>query len=158
MSSEFGTSFIFRGWVRVRVFAYGSGVRGRKVVSRDCALASDLVRALITGLTFIGWSPLCFDKFISNFLVIVEPDVNLVEEPCPRFFLFQIKADDELNFPDEREASESNTSHLVVGGALGTRKMHLTTKHGHKSMCHSVFLLHHIIFGVTTDLVWFSCS
>ena len=42
---EFGTSSAFRGWVRVRVLGYGSGVRGRKVKSRDCALASDLVRA-----------------------------------------------------------------------------------------------------------------
>ena len=42
---EFGTSFAFRGWVRVRVLGYGFGVRGRKVKSRDCALASDLVRA-----------------------------------------------------------------------------------------------------------------
>ena len=30
--------------VRVRVLGYGFGVRGRKVKSRDCALASDLVR------------------------------------------------------------------------------------------------------------------
>ena len=37
--------YTFRGWVRVRVLVYGSGVRGRKVKSRDCALASDLVRA-----------------------------------------------------------------------------------------------------------------
>ena len=42
---EFGTSSTFRGWVRVRVFGYGFGVRGRKVKSRDCALVSDLVRA-----------------------------------------------------------------------------------------------------------------
>ena len=42
---EFGTSSTFRGWVRV--LGYGSGVRGRKVKSRDCALASDLV-AMIT--------------------------------------------------------------------------------------------------------------
>ena len=42
---EFGTSSTFRGWFRVRVLGYGSGVRGRKVKSRDCALASDLVRA-----------------------------------------------------------------------------------------------------------------
>ena len=42
---EFGTSSAFRGWVRVRVLGYGFGVRGRKVKSRDCALASDLVRA-----------------------------------------------------------------------------------------------------------------
>ena len=42
---EFGTSSTFRGWVRVRVLGYGFGVRGRKVKSRDCALASDLVRA-----------------------------------------------------------------------------------------------------------------
>ena len=40
---EFGTSSTFRGWVRVRVLGYGSGVRGKKVKSRDCALASDLV-------------------------------------------------------------------------------------------------------------------
>ena len=43
---EFGASSAFRGWVRVRVSGYGFGVRGRKVKSRDCALASDLVRAL----------------------------------------------------------------------------------------------------------------
>ena len=44
---EFGTSSAStsRGWVRVRVLGYGFGVRGRKVKSRDCALASDLVRA-----------------------------------------------------------------------------------------------------------------
>ena len=42
---ELGTSSAFRGWVRVRVFGYGFGGRGRKVKSRDCALASDLVRA-----------------------------------------------------------------------------------------------------------------
>ena len=33
---EFGTSFAFRGWVRV--LGYGFGVRGRNVKSRDCAL------------------------------------------------------------------------------------------------------------------------
>ena len=43
---EFGTSSTFRGWVRVRVLGCGSGVRGRKVKSRDCVLASDLVRAI----------------------------------------------------------------------------------------------------------------
>ena len=42
---EFGTSSTIRGWVRVRVLGYGSGVRGRKAKSRDCALASDLVKA-----------------------------------------------------------------------------------------------------------------
>ena len=42
---EFGTSSTFRGWVRVRVLGYSSGVRGKKVKSRDSALASDLVRA-----------------------------------------------------------------------------------------------------------------
>ena len=44
---EFRTSSAFRGWVRVRVFGYDFGVRGKKVksVSRDCALASVLVRA-----------------------------------------------------------------------------------------------------------------
>ena len=40
---EFGTSSAFRGWVRVRVLGYGFGVRSRKVKSRDCALASDLL-------------------------------------------------------------------------------------------------------------------
>ena len=43
---EFGTSSASRGWVRVRVLGYGFGVRGRKVKSRDCALASDLVKAV----------------------------------------------------------------------------------------------------------------
>ena len=44
---EFGTSSAFKGWVRVRVLGYGFGVRGRKVKSRDCALASDLVKAAL---------------------------------------------------------------------------------------------------------------
>ena len=39
-----GTSSAFRGWARV--LGYGFGVRGRKVKSRDCALASDLVLQL----------------------------------------------------------------------------------------------------------------
>ena len=43
---ELGTSSAFRGWVRVRVLDYGFGGKGRKVKSRDCALASDLVRAV----------------------------------------------------------------------------------------------------------------
>ena len=52
---EFGTSSAFRGWVRVRVLGYGFGVRGKKVKSRDCALASDLVRALFwTCSLFLG--------------------------------------------------------------------------------------------------------
>ena len=39
--------FCFRGMdVGVRVLGYGFGVRGRKVKSRDCALASDLVKAV----------------------------------------------------------------------------------------------------------------
>ena len=42
---EFGISSAIRGWVRVRVLGYGSGVRGRKVKSCYCVLASDLVRA-----------------------------------------------------------------------------------------------------------------
>ena len=44
---EFGTSSnsAFRVWVKVRVLGFGFGVRGRKVKSRDCALASDLVKA-----------------------------------------------------------------------------------------------------------------
>ena len=43
---EFGTSSIFREWVRVRVLGYGSGVRGRKVKSRDCALACQTLPGL----------------------------------------------------------------------------------------------------------------
>ena len=45
---ESGTSSVFGGWVKVRVLGYGFGVRGRKVKSRDCALVSDLVRAVRT--------------------------------------------------------------------------------------------------------------
>ena len=48
---EVGTSSAFRGWVKVRVLGYGFGVRGRKVKSRDCALASDLVRAITMSMT-----------------------------------------------------------------------------------------------------------
>ena len=54
---EFGTSSAFRGWVRVRVLGYGFGVRGRKAKSRDCALASDLVRA--PGQTVLSLSNQC---------------------------------------------------------------------------------------------------
>ena len=43
------TSSAFSGWVRVRVLGYGFEVRGRKVKSRDCALASDLVKAPLHG-------------------------------------------------------------------------------------------------------------
>ena len=42
---ESGTSSAFREWVRVRGLGYGFEVRGRKVKSRDWALASDLVKA-----------------------------------------------------------------------------------------------------------------
>ena len=45
---EFGTSYTFRGWVRTWVMVLEFGVRDRKVKSRDCALASDLVRATPT--------------------------------------------------------------------------------------------------------------
>ena len=48
---EFGTSSAFRGWVRVLGYAFG--VRSRKVKSRDCALASDLVRATYDSLIVI---------------------------------------------------------------------------------------------------------
>ena len=47
---EFGTFSALREWVRVRVLGHGFGVRGRKVKSRDCALASDLVRATLCSL------------------------------------------------------------------------------------------------------------
>ena len=35
---EFGTSSALKGRVVIRVLGYGSGVSGRKVKSRDCAL------------------------------------------------------------------------------------------------------------------------
>ena len=49
-----------------------------------------------------------------------------------------MKTDDELNFLDEREAIECNTSHLVVEGVLGARQIYSTPRHGGKSVCHSV--------------------
>ena len=55
---ESGTSSAFRGWVRARGSGFGFmgygftfGVRGRKVKSRDCALASDLVCLVPPGST-----------------------------------------------------------------------------------------------------------
>ena len=51
---EFGTSSAFRGWVRVS--GYGFGVRGRKVKSRDCALASDLERLRASKNTVVSTS------------------------------------------------------------------------------------------------------
>ena len=59
---EFRTSSAFRGWVRVRVLGYGFGVRGRKVKSRDCALASDLVRALLALLKRV----LCSNEYFRD--------------------------------------------------------------------------------------------
>ena len=72
-----------------------------------------------------------------------------------------MKTDDELKFLDELEAIESNTLHLVVGGALGARQMHLTPHHGRKSVCHSVsfhytisFLVSHFaLFGSSQTLM-----
>ena len=61
---EFGTSSAFRGWVRVRVLGYGFGVRGRKVKSRDCALASELVRALSAA------------RYTPRVLSVIMPDAN----------------------------------------------------------------------------------
>ena len=53
---EFGTSSAFKGWVRVRVLGYGFGVRGRKVKSRDCALArwSKLVKLKRTSASTVS--------------------------------------------------------------------------------------------------------
>ena len=46
---EFGTSSAFRRWVRVRVLGYdfNFGLRGRKVKSRDCALASEISKSRV---------------------------------------------------------------------------------------------------------------
>ena len=63
---EFGTSSAFRGWVRVRVLGYGFGVRGRKVNSRDCALASDLVRAAPARMPFRDYQSSRDFEFASN--------------------------------------------------------------------------------------------
>ena len=60
-----------------------------------------------------------------------------------------MKTDDELKFLDELEAIDSNTLHLVVGGALGARQMHLTPHHGRKSVCHSVSFHYTISFLVS---------
>ena len=49
-----------------------------------------------------------------------------------------MKTDDELNFLDECEAIESNTSHLEVEVALGACQIHSTPQHSGKSVCHSV--------------------
>ena len=72
-----GTSSTFRGWVRVRVLGYGSGVRDRKVKSRDCALASDLIRAQQGGGGKIG---LISGKFLQTgkkFAFLLEIDIFL---------------------------------------------------------------------------------
>ena len=69
---EFGTSSAFRGWVRVRVLGCGFGVRGRKVKSRDCALASDLVRALF-------YMTPCY--MISSYITI-KCEVSLIWQKC----------------------------------------------------------------------------
>ena len=50
---EFGTSSASRGWVGVRVLGYGFGVRGRKVKSRDCALAPSLSVCSYRGPLFV---------------------------------------------------------------------------------------------------------
>ena len=45
---EFGTSLLSGDGLGFWVLGYGFGVRGRKVKSRDCALASELVTAINT--------------------------------------------------------------------------------------------------------------
>ena len=69
---EFGTFSASRGWVRVRVLGYGFGVRGRKVKSRDCALASDLVRApqMRAVFEFPACCPLTLVQHVSLVLVL----------------------------------------------------------------------------------------
>ena len=68
MPVEFGASPAFRGWVRFRVLGYGFGVRGRKVKSRDCALASDLVRA--NKFTMHAWPVACLPGVVAHSMII----------------------------------------------------------------------------------------
>ena len=72
----FGTSSAFRGWVRVRVLGFGFGVRGKKVKSRDCALASDLVRAEIV------------QQYHSHFLTI---DLEIVQQYHSHFLTIDLE-------------------------------------------------------------------
>ena len=65
---EFGTSSAFRGWVRD--LGYGFGVRGSKVMSRDCALASDLVRAP-------GWQVTIIDVTINLEQLLIPFNVKI---------------------------------------------------------------------------------
>ena len=62
---EFGTSSAFRGWVKVRVLSWGFGVWGKKVKSRDCALASVLVRAVLRCLRMVR-APLQSSRMIRS--------------------------------------------------------------------------------------------
>ena len=78
---EFGTSIAFRGWVRVRVLGSGFGVRGRKVKSRDCALASDLVRALSLSLAVL----LLGTNSVDDAVVAVIPDPRAARSLQLRF-------------------------------------------------------------------------
>ena len=51
---EFRTSSAFMGWAVkfiIRVLGYGFGVRGKNVKSRECVLASDLVKAVFAIVT-----------------------------------------------------------------------------------------------------------
>ena len=57
---EFGTSSAFREWVGIMVLGNGFGVRGIKVKSRDCTLASYLVRAPTDSVGFSQWSMINF--------------------------------------------------------------------------------------------------
>ena len=75
---EFGTSSAFMGWVRVRVLGYGFGVRGRKVKSRDCAPASDLVRALV------GYQPTIYKYKLNTPLWGVLPSAKRPERRAAR--------------------------------------------------------------------------
>ena len=60
---ELGTSYAFRVWVRVKVLGFGFGVRGRKVKSRDCALASDLVRLRVRKSSILLSNLILYVKF-----------------------------------------------------------------------------------------------
>ena len=82
-----------------------------------------------------------------DLLILLGPDGTLSS-------LHWIKTLMNLISSDELGATETNTQHLVVGGALGARQMHSTPQHGRKSVCHSVsfqytisFLVSHALFG-----------
>ena len=130
---EFGKSSAFRGWVRVRVLGYGYGVRGKKVKSRDCALASDLVRAKSCRFT-LNKGEIPANSLMNNMFTGETPDVLKVLNPIELMFVSRTKCFQTIVKPgpissklpqsERLNALKGNLIHLPLSTASTTERLY----------------------------------